>query len=102
MHLGGAWIGKADVNTARHQGPYQTFRTVHRCTPVVTFLSLCCCRSIFTGAFRQSVPGQCCYNPTVMPLHLSFEDRGPFGVAACEIAQGMACFAAKPISLKRA
>jgi lipoprotein-anchoring transpeptidase ErfK/SrfK len=37
-----------------------------------------------------------------MRLHLSFEDRGPFGIAACEIAQGMACFAAKPISLKRA
>jgi hypothetical protein len=29
MHLGGARIGEADVNAARHQGPNQTFRTVH-------------------------------------------------------------------------
>src|SRR5207249_710560 len=34
MHLGGAGIGEADVNAARHQGPHQTFRTVHRSTPV--------------------------------------------------------------------
>jgi hypothetical protein len=30
MHLRGAGIGKADVNTARYQRPHQTFRTVHR------------------------------------------------------------------------
>jgi hypothetical protein len=34
MHLGSAGIGETDVNTARHQGPHQTFRTVHRSTPV--------------------------------------------------------------------
>jgi hypothetical protein len=37
MHLGGAGIGEADVNTARDQGPHQTFRTIHRSTPA-TFL----------------------------------------------------------------
>lgn len=30
MHLRGARIAKADVNTARYQRPHQTFRTVHR------------------------------------------------------------------------
>ena len=34
MHLGSAGIGEAHVNAARHQGPHQTFRTVHRSTPV--------------------------------------------------------------------
>ena len=34
MHLRGAGIGEADVNAARDQGPHQTFRTVHRSTPV--------------------------------------------------------------------
>ena len=34
MHLGGAGIGEADVNAARNQRPHQTFRTVHRSTPV--------------------------------------------------------------------
>ena len=34
MHLRGAWIGETDVNAARDQGPHQTFRTVHRSTPV--------------------------------------------------------------------
>ena len=34
MHLRGAWIGEADVDAARDQGPHQTFRTVHRFAPV--------------------------------------------------------------------
>src|SRR3954454_9248321 len=34
MHLGCAWVGEADVNTPCDQGPHQTFRTVHRSTPV--------------------------------------------------------------------
>jgi hypothetical protein len=29
VHLRGAGIGEADINAARHQGPHQTFRTVH-------------------------------------------------------------------------
>ena len=39
LHLGGAGIGEADVNTARDQGPHQTFRTIHRSTPA-TFLEM--------------------------------------------------------------
>src|SRR5665213_1678018 len=35
MHLGGAGIGKANVNPARDQGPHQTFRTVHHSLPWV-------------------------------------------------------------------
>jgi hypothetical protein len=38
MHLGGAGIGEADVNAARHQGPHQTFRTVHYLLPFAAFL----------------------------------------------------------------
>jgi hypothetical protein len=34
MHLRGAGIGKADVNTACDQRPHQTFRTVHHSAPV--------------------------------------------------------------------
>jgi hypothetical protein len=34
MHLGSAGIGEADIDASRDQGPYQTFRTVHRSTPV--------------------------------------------------------------------
>jgi len=32
-----------------------------------------------------------------MPFHLSSEHRSPRGIAACEFATGMACFAVKPI-----
>src|SRR5690242_10882365 len=31
----------------------------------------------------------------------TFENGSPYGIAACEIAQGMACFTDKPITLKR-
>src|SRR5205807_10070877 len=34
MHLRGAGIGEADVDAARDQCSHQTFRTVHRSTPV--------------------------------------------------------------------
>ncbi len=34
MHLRGAGIGETDVNATRDQGPHQTFRTVHRSTPI--------------------------------------------------------------------
>ena len=34
MHLGGAWIGEADVDPARDQCPHQTFRTVHGLAPI--------------------------------------------------------------------
>src|SRR5436190_13027993 len=37
---------------------------------------------------------------TVMRFHLSFEHRSPRGIAACEIAPGMASFAVKPIFLR--
>ena len=40
MHLGGAGIGEADVHAARDQGPHQTFRTVHRSTPVRSLYGL--------------------------------------------------------------
>jgi hypothetical protein len=33
MHLGSAWIGKADVDAALNQRPHQTFRTIHRSAP---------------------------------------------------------------------
>jgi hypothetical protein len=34
MHFRGAWIGEADVDTARHKCPHQTFRTVHEAAPI--------------------------------------------------------------------
>jgi len=34
MHLRGAGVGETDVNAARDQRPYQTFRTVHHSAPV--------------------------------------------------------------------
>jgi hypothetical protein len=39
MHFRGAGIGETDVNTARNQGPHQTFRTVHHSTPDVSLAS---------------------------------------------------------------
>ena len=75
MHLRGTGIGEADINAARDQGPHQTFRTVHRSTPVrdshlivraaiggKTGRALeTLCRSITPGAFRQRFRGHCCH-----------------------------------------
>ncbi len=57
MHLGGAGIGKADINAARHQGPHQTFRTVHHSTPVrEAFLNVRADQS-FLAPFVKGFPG---------------------------------------------
>src|ERR1700692_2555766 len=75
MHLRGAGIGKTDANAARHQGPHQTFRTVH------PFHSRSRClfgfpeRSIIPDGFRQRVLGTLQLSPGTAFLTAAFENR---------------------------
>ena len=88
MHLGSAGIGEADVHAARDQGPHQTFRTVHRSTPVrgLYVLQINHCSRLSSKGARTLL------------LHMgkqSFWESRAFLTAAFEIATLTAAWLAK-------
>jgi hypothetical protein len=99
MHLGGAGIGKADVNAARDQGPHQTFRTIHYSTPVrdVSQKTLLGDQSS-PAPFVKGFAGIAAIAEGAMGFFTATpENRRPHGLVACEIAPIMAFLVARLI-----
>src|SRR5215207_5864751 len=88
MHLRGAGIAEADVDTACDQCPHQTFRAVHRFAPFG--ISQSRTRSTIVHAFRQRV------SRTLLP---SAQDVLPFLTADYENAALTCSLLAKPAAI---
>jgi hypothetical protein len=100
MHLGGAGIGEADVNSARNQGPHQTFRTVHSFTPVRDHCFGLVQDQSFPARFVKGF-GDTPPSTVESFLTAAFENQSPHGLVACEIAPIVACLAAEFVFFER-
>jgi len=94
MHLRSAWIGEADVHTARNQRPHQTFRTVHLSTLWLVFripVQINHCSRVSSKVWpgiAGIAAGMLCF------LTEAFENAAITGSLVAQAAPDMACLEA--------
>jgi hypothetical protein len=93
MHLRGAGIGKADIDPTPDQRPHQTFRTVHRFTPVSAFFKPVQDQS-FLRRFVKGFAGIAAIAATeVAFFNRNARKSDPHALVACEFAPIVALLA---------